>query len=166
MKNLRYPISAIFLLAILLSGGCAGNGGEKKTEQEQAASPDPVSKTPVVIGNETALLLKDLVENGDYVNSNVFPSLIKSSIVYQSLGSNILVIDLRSSDKYKTGHIKSAVNKKFEELPSFFESGIKPFEYEKIILVCEDGQVSSYTTSLLRLMGYGNVFAMRWGMSA
>jgi rhodanese-related sulfurtransferase len=58
------------------------------------------------------------------------------------------------------------VNKKFGDLPAYFETGIKPFEYEKIILVCGDGQLASYATSLLRLKGYGNVFAMRWGMSA
>jgi len=166
MKNLRFSISGVIILGVILSGGCAGNAGEKKQEQEQAVLPAPVSKTPLVIGNETALLLKDLADNGDYVNSLVFPSLIKSTIVNQSLGTNILVIDLRSSDKYKAGHIKAAVSRKFEELPAYFESGIKPFEYEKIILVCEDGQVSSYATSLLRLMGYGNVFAMRNGMSA
>jgi rhodanese-related sulfurtransferase len=164
MKNLRNSISGIIFLGILISGGCAQNGGEKK--QEQALSPAPVSKTPPAIGNETALLLKDLVDNGDYVNSNVFPSLIKSTIVNQSLGTNILLIDLRSSELFSKGHIKGSVNKKFEELPAYFESGIKPFEYDKIILVCEDGQVSSYTTCLLRLIGYGNVYAMRWGMSA
>lgn len=120
----------------------------------------------MVIGNETSLLLKDLVENGDYVNSQVFPSLIKASIVNESLEKNLLVIDLRSSKFFVEGHIKGSVNKKFEDLPAYFETGIKPFEYDKIIMVCEDGQVSSYTTSLLRLMGYGNVYSMRWGMSA
>lgn len=119
----------------------------------------------VAIGNETALLLKDLKENGDYVNSKVFPSLIKASIVNESLGKNMLVVDIRSPKQFSEGHIKGAVNKKFEEVPSFFETGIKPFEYDKIIIVSEDGQVSSYATCLLRLMGYGNVYSMRWGMS-
>lgn len=120
----------------------------------------------MAIGNETSLLLKDLEENGDYVNSQVFPSLIKASIVNENLNKNLLVVDLRSSKQFLEGHIKGAVNKKFEELPAYFETGIKPFEYDKIIIVCEDGQVSSYTTSLLRLMGYRNVYSMRWGMSA
>jgi rhodanese-related sulfurtransferase len=111
-------------------------------------------------------LLKDLKENGDYVNSKVFPSLIKASIVNESLGKNILIVDLRSPNQFAEGHIKGAVNKKFNDLPSYFETGIKPFKYDKIILVNEDGQLSSYTTCLLRLMGYGNVYSMRWGMSA
>ena len=160
MKKLYYSIFFISLLVILSFAGCSG----KKSENKQVAVPGV--KKPVVIGNETSLLLKDLKENGDYVNSQVFPSLIKASIVNESMDKNILVIDLRSSKLFSEGHIKGAVNKKFEELSAYFETGIKPFEYDKIIMVCEDGQVSSYTTSLLRLMGYGNVYSMRWGMSA
>jgi rhodanese-related sulfurtransferase len=160
MKKQYYPIFFILLFVVLTVDGCTG----KKSENKQATVQE--IKNPVIIGNETSLLLRDLEENGDYVNSQVFPSLIKASIVKESLDKNILLIDLRSSKLFSEGHIKGAVNKKFEELPDYFETGIKPFEFDKIIMVCEDGQVSSYTTSLLRLMGYGNVYSMRWGMSA
>lgn len=164
MKKQNCSIFFFTLLLILVSVGCTG----RKTENKQVAAPLPTAenKVPVVVGNEISLLLKDLVANGDYVNSQVYPSLIKASIVHENLGKNILVVDLRSPKLFSEGHIKSAVNKRFEELPSYFEKGIKPFTFDKIIMVCEDGQVSSYTTSLLRLMGYGNVFSMRYGMSA
>ena len=160
MKRQHYLILFFLLLVVLSVAGCKW----KKTEQKQEIVQE-VNK-PVTVGNETTLLLKDLKENGDYVNSKAFPSLIKASIVYENLGKKLLVIDLRSSKQFSDGHIKSAVNKTFEELPSYFETGIKPFELDKIILVSEDGQVSSYATCLLRLMGYGNVYSMRWGMSA
>ncbi len=162
MKKLFFP-AVLFLSAILLLiNGCSGN---KKEVKQEAVLAEQVSE-PVVVGNETTLLLKNLEENGDYVNSQLFPSLIKASIVNANLEKNQLVIDLRPSVQFSEGHIKGAVNKKMEELPAYFETGIKPFEYEKIIFVCEGGQTSSYVVSLLRLMGYGNVFAMRWGMSA
>jgi rhodanese-related sulfurtransferase len=151
-----------FIPVVLLFSGCSGNKSVKKT----AVVENKEIKSAPVVGNETSMLLKDLKENGDYVNSQVFPSLIKASIVKESLDKNILIIDLRTPKLFSEGHIKGAVNKKFEELPDYFEKGIKPFKYDKIILVTEDGQVSSYTASLLRLMGYGNVFSMRWGMSA
>lgn len=160
MKKQFFPIIFILVLITLSFAGCSG----KKSENKHSSVPG--AKMPVVTGIETSLLLKDLKENGDYVNSKMFPSLIKASIVHESLGKNILVIDLRSSKLFSEGHINGAVNKKFEELPAYFETSIKPFEFDKIILVSEDGQVSSYTTSLLRLMGYGNVYSMRWGMSA
>jgi rhodanese-related sulfurtransferase len=161
--KLLYSLSVVAVSAGIFLTGCSGNKTEAKKE-----SPVVVQevKKPVVIGNETALLLKDLKENGDYVNSNVFPSLIKASVVHESLDKNIHVIDLRSAAQFSAGHIKGSVNKRFEDLPSYFETKIKPFEFDKIVIVCNDGQISSYTTCLLRLMGYGNVYAMRWGMSA
>ncbi|TAL61761.1 MAG: rhodanese-like domain-containing protein, partial [Bacteroidetes bacterium] len=156
MNRNKYSIFFITLFIILISfTGCSGNKAEKKQEAVKEAN------NKVVIGNETSLLLKDLKENGDYVKSKAYPSLIKASIVKESLDKNILVIDMRESKEFSEGHIKGAVNKKFEDLPVYFEKGIKPFEYDKIIMVCEDGQVSSYTTSLLRLAGYGNVYSMR-----
>ncbi len=160
MKRKYFPTFLFLILVLIAFSGCKG----KKAVIGKVA--DPVVNKPVAIGTETALLLKDLKENGDYVDSKVFPSLIKASIVNESLGKNILIVDIRPADQFAQGHIKSSVNKKFEDLPSYFETGIKPFAYDKIILVSEDGQVSSYTTCLLRLMGYGNVYSMRWGMSA
>ncbi len=166
MKKLFFPAVLFSAAVLIIFTGCSGNKKEVKQEaivEEQVSVPVPVD---IVVGNETTLLLKDLEENGDYVNSQQFPSLIKASIVNENIDKNQLVIDIRPSVQYAEGHIKGAVNKKIEDLPSFFETGIKPFEYDKIIVVCEGGQISSYVVSLLRLMGYGNVFAMRWGMSS
>lgn len=157
--NQFYFFSLLFVITV---AGCQMQKTENKPVEKADKKPEVISE----VGNETALLLQDLKENGDYVNSKNYPSLIKASIVNESLGTNILIVDIRSAEQFSGGHIKSAVNKKFGDLPSFFETGIKPFEYDKIILVSEDGQASSYATCLLRLMGYGNVFSMRWGMSA
>lgn len=160
-KNFNF----LLILLIAVISACTGKkSGELQTEQAPAAAE--VVKTTVTVGNETALLLKELKETGDYVNSQNFPSLIKASIVHENLGKNMLVVDLRTPEQFKKGHIKGAVNKQLSELPEYFESGIKPFEYEKIVMVCNSGSLASYTTSLLRMMGYGNVYAMRWGMSS
>jgi rhodanese-related sulfurtransferase len=170
MKKINLLISSISILILISISGCSGNKTPKKSEStsvQTASETQPMEvKNPVVIGKETSLLLKDLVDNGDYVNSKDFPSLIKASIVKESLDKNILVIDIRTPKLFSDGHIKGSVNKKFEDLPAYFETGIKPFTFDKIILVCNGGQQSSYATSLLRLMGYGNVYSMRWGMSA
>lgn len=165
MKKQYFSIFILFIFIATLNSGCSGKKTEKKQAEAQLPEKSPEIKPEVTVGNETSLLLKDLRENGDYVNSKDFPSLIKASIVNESLGKNILVIDLRPSKAFAEGHIKGAVNKRFEDLPAYFETGIKPFTYDKIIMVCQNGQQSSYTTALLRLMGYGNVYSMRWGMS-
>ena len=167
MKRHYFSILVFLILCLFSFSGCKGKKPEIKSENKQEAvqTVNTVSK-PVIISTETSLLLKDLKENGDYVDSKVYPSIIKASIVNESLGKNILILDLRSPKEFAEGHIKGAVNKSFGDVPSYFETGIKPFEYDKIVLVSDDGQVSSYATCLLRLMGYGNVYSMRWGMSA
>ena len=163
MKKKYYSILFISLFSILLLAGCSGNKSEKKQDSKsETVTPD----VPAIIGSETTSFLIDLEENGNYVKSREFPSLIKASIVNEEMGKKNLIIDLRPASSFSEGHIKGAVNKPFKELPQFFETGIKPFEYDKIIMVCNDGQVSSYATCLLRLKGYGNVYAMRWGMSS
>ncbi|MCK7532186.1 MAG: hypothetical protein MZV63_14730 [Marinilabiliales bacterium] len=50
-----------------------------------------------VLGDETLLLLKELEDGGDYVNSLQYPSLIKASLVNEGLPGNNLIIDLRTS---------------------------------------------------------------------
>jgi rhodanese-related sulfurtransferase len=152
-------VGTIPLIALMILTGCRGN------KAENAAQAAPPVEAPVSVSNETSLLLKDLSDHGDYVNSREFPSLIKASVVYENLGKKMLVIDTRNPESFKAGHIQGAVSKQFGDLPDYFESGIRPFEYEKIVLVSDNGQEACYTTCLLRLMGYGNVFAMRWGMS-
>jgi rhodanese-related sulfurtransferase len=166
MKKQYFQILSLLALLLISLASCSENKSQKKpvAETEDVKSNQP--KPQIVVGNETSLLLKDLADNGNYVNSKAYPSLIKASIVHENLGKNQLVIDIRSAKSYSEGHINGSVNRKFEDLPAYFETGIKPFEFDKIIIVSDDGQISSYVTCLLRLMGYGNVYSMRWGMSA
>ncbi len=151
---------AVVLLVVFVS--CSGGEKSKQTESTKVAV---VKAAPVEINDEAKALLAYLVEMGDYVNGRNFPSMIKASSVYEELDKNNLVVDLRDAETYGKGHIKGARNVEFARLPEFFTNDIKPFEYDRIILVCFSGQMSSYSASLLRLMGYGNVYAMRWGMS-
>ncbi len=156
MKYLQ--ILPIALLMIFVS--CSSNETKEETNEKDKAEV----KKEVKLDGEAKLLLDYLNELGDYANSRNFPSLIKASVVYEDLDKNIHVIDIRKPEYFKKGHIKGAVNIDFKDIPEYFESKIKPFEYDKIIIACYSGQYASYTTSLLRLMGYGNVYSLRWGM--
>jgi len=156
--NCKSGYFILFVSLFSISLMSCGSGGKENKTAETVQTPAPL------IGQETSLLLRDLEENGDYVNSQYFPSLIKASVVLEELEKNNLIIDLRTPESFRKGHIRGAVSKTFNELPEYFETGIRPFEYDRIIMVCDDGQLSSYTTALLRMMGYGNVFALRWGM--
>ena len=80
--NIKLLSVILLTITIILTPGCTGNKSEKKAEVETVNEAVVQSaRTPAVIGNETKLLLRDLEENGDYVNSQFFPSLIKASVV-------------------------------------------------------------------------------------
>jgi rhodanese-related sulfurtransferase len=155
----------IFALASIFWLACSGGGSEKNADNLSEKTADSAGK-PLIVPAEIQLLLDYLDETDDYVNSREFPSLIKASIVYEELNQKNHLIDIRKAEEFKKGHNKGAVNVYFKNIPEYFQSKIKPFEYDKIIIICSTGQYASYTSSLLRLMGYGNVYAMRWGMSA
>ena len=160
MKIIGQLLTVVFLAFL---AGCSG-GGNKQKQPAPAAATEITSPT-VAVNDEAQKLLKYLESSGDYVNSRNFPSLIKASAVNKELDGKIRIIDLRSPEVFAKGHIKGAVNIEFSKIPAYFTSVIKPFEFDKIVMVCNSGQISSYATSLLRLMGYGNVYALRWGMS-
>lgn len=167
MMSVKRLIS-LLVTAAFLAQGCT-SGGSGKTQQEgekKAETPGVAAAAPVEVNAEALLLINELEQTGDYVNSREFPSLIKASVVHDEAGAGNHIIDLRPVAEYARGHIQGAVSVAFEALPEYLESKIKPFEFDKVILVCASGQVSSYAASLLRIMGYGNVYALRWGMSS
>jgi rhodanese-related sulfurtransferase len=155
--------SFVLLVSIITLAACTGKQKQQTTTTDASEKKEAVK--PVEINNEAKLLIDYLAKNGDYVNSREFPSLISAGPAFEALGEKTLVIDMRKPAVYKKGHIKGAVNVEMPDLPGYFSEKIKPFEYDKIILACYSGQSSSYATSLLRLMGYGNVFSLRLGMS-
>jgi len=158
--------STIFQIAVfaVLSVFISCTGGQKQNNNAEPAAEKSIVQ-PVEINQEAKLLVDYLAESGDYVNSREFPSLIGAEAANKALAGNTLVIDMRKPEIFEKGHIKGAVNVEISGLTDYFANKIKPFEYDKIILACYSGQSSSYSTSLLRLMGYGNVFSLRWGMS-
>jgi rhodanese-related sulfurtransferase len=159
MKNKIIHSIGFVCLSVLTIVACNSNA-TKETKVTTTAVTENKPKT------EADLLLDYLAKTGDYVNSRQFPSMIKVPTVLENLEKKMLIIDIRSAEMFKKGHIKGARNIEFSKLPDYFVKEIKPFQFDKIVLVCQHGQKSGYATALLRLMGYGNVYSMRWGMAA
>lgn len=164
MNTIKFVVRILSLILFVLFVSCSGSSD--KAKQTETNDPVEVKAKAPEINEEAKALLSYLEEMGDYVNGRNFPSLIKATSVNEESAKNNHIIDLRKPDAFASSHINGAVNVKFEQLPDYFTNEIKPFEYDRIIMVCYSGQTSSYSASLLRLMGYGNVYAMRWGMSA
>jgi len=79
MKTKLFLHISIFSILSAFAVSCGSGKSEKK---EEVAPPVAEAARNPAIGNETLLLLKDLEENGDYVNSQFFPSLFMVMLLY------------------------------------------------------------------------------------
>lgn len=111
-------------------------------------------------------LIAYVERNGNFINSPQVPAMITAYELYPLLDSNILIIDTRTTEEFASAHIPSSFNLPFEHLLNYFEGKIDPNSFSHIVLVCNAGQTASYATSILRILGYNNVFALKWGFSS
>ncbi len=122
---------------------------------------NPVKSIPL---ENNALLLNYLETNGNYINSSEMPSITDVDDVYDNL-NNYLIIDVRSQSDYSAGHISGAINVQNDSLILYLNSKNEILQYPKIVIVSNDGQASSYYTSLLRIYGFSNVYSLNFGMA-
>ncbi len=162
MKKINFFLLSVFFAALFVfNGGCSN---ENKTK-ESTKSEKLVEK--VVEVNKAQVLVDYLEANGNFINSKNVPSMIKAEEVYENLDNpKYLIVDIRKSADFNKGHIKNAVHVKAADMITYFENDIVPADYEKIAIVCYSGQSASFATSVMRLLGYNNVYTMKWGMSS
>jgi len=71
------------------------------------------------------------------------------------------IMDIRSADAFATSHIDGAINVPFANiLTEAANAGSKT-----ILVVCYTGQTACYATALIRMYGYPNTQALKWGMT-
>jgi rhodanese-related sulfurtransferase len=78
-------------------------------------------------------------------------------------GKDWPVIDVRSATDFAAGHIQGAVNVALADLPTYYTSNNLQGK-EKVIIACYSGQSAGWGTSMFRLMGYSNVWDLKFGM--
>lgn len=155
MKS-RYISFALILTIIGFATGCAGDDFKAKPDISHAKKKE----LP-----ETEMLYTFLEQSGNYINQKATPNTIAPYEVYANL-KRWHVIDTRPHDDYVAGHIDGAVNVQLPDLIDYMNNKIEAGVFEKIIFVCHSGQKAGYAVSALRLLGYGNTYSMKWGMSS
>jgi rhodanese-related sulfurtransferase len=99
----------------------------------------------------------------DYVNTDM-PSIITADEVKTLNDSGqVYIIDIRSANDFAAGHIENAHNVQLADILTHLQD-TDLTSYTKIAVVCYTGQNSGFAVSLLRLMGYDNVYSLKWGM--
>ncbi|MBN2669155.1 MAG: hypothetical protein JXR60_07990 [Bacteroidales bacterium] len=159
MKKINFYLISLLVATLFFFNSC---GNSTNTE-----ATDDAAQTEVAAVNEAQILVDYLEANGNFINSDNVPAMIKATEVHENLENpKYLVVDIRKANDFAKGHIANAVNVKAKDMIVYFENDIKPADYDKIALVCYSGQTASYVTSVMRLLGYNNVFAMKWGMAS
>ena len=149
MKNKKFLYKIIFIIIISLV--------------LESCLKDNVS--PVINFNfsNSALLLKYFEEQGDYINSYNMPSIVDVDEVQDNLG-NYLILDIRTTSEYESGHIPGAIKVLPDSLIIYLNAISNINSYSKVVIVSASGQASSYFTSLIRLYGFNNIYSLNFGM--
>jgi len=113
---------------------------------------------------EIEALLSFVDNSGDYINTSSMPNLVSADDVYENL-NRYFIIDIRDRELYKAGHINGAVNVDMSLLLDYLDKKVAASVYDKLVIVCTNGQSSAYVTGVLRLIGYSNAFSLSYGMS-
>lgn len=158
MRKLRFAWLLALMPALFVLWSCGGAANQdQKTDTLQSQ----------VQVNETEALVQYLEKSGDFINSPDVPAMIKATEVFENIGNpRFLVLDIRKHDDYLAGHINGALHVAQSDILEYLTKDCQPGNYDKIALVCYSGQQASYVTGVLRMMGYANVYAMKWGMSS
>ncbi|RLD47086.1 MAG: hypothetical protein DRI86_01340 [Bacteroidetes bacterium] len=154
MKNLNKYIAFVLLISVVAITSCSSEPLESK-----AAKID-IPK----ISNQSEALLNLFTNSGDYINGVASPYLISAEDV-NDYKDNYLLLDTRFHEDYVNGHIDGAINVDREMLIDFLKS-INIYQYHKVVIIDNTGQAAAYITSMLRAIGYGSTYAMKYGMSA
>ncbi len=154
MKRVNFFLFIILfsISTFLISCGNSGNGHENETEDSTTVSEEV---------DEFQLLVNYLEENGDFINTKS-PAIVKAAEVYENI-DKYYIMDIRKTEDFATGHIKNAVNVPKEEILNHMKE-LNSADYEKIVIACYSGHTAGFTTGILRLSGYENVYSMKWGM--
>jgi rhodanese-related sulfurtransferase len=151
-----------YLLPILLFSLIASLGFFSACNNDDDPEPIQINEAEVLVEyleSAASPLGKDFV-------STDLPTIISATDVNSmNLLGTVYIIDIRSAGDWADGHIANAVNVAAGDILDHMES-TDLSAYEKVAVVCYTGQTAGWATSILRIMGYDNIYSMKFGMSA
>ncbi len=78
-------------------------------------------------------------------------------------GKNVQLVDVRTANEYKMGHIENAINIDFFNSANFLKSFGKLDKEKPVYLYCQSGNRSYKAAKLLLKMGFSKIFDLRGG---
>lgn len=97
--------------------------------------------------------------DNDVVEKVSFKS-ISSEEAYSMMNESedLIIVDVRSSEEYSTGHIESAINIPVNEIGNRFKDEVTSDTQTTILVYCKSGVRAKQASELLADLGYSNVY--------
>ena len=152
MKNFKTYLIILFILPAFIFTSCK----EKNN--------DPTETTFEVLKDYLTTNSMDLSDILSYHGTNgdikfvTAPPATDAEVA--GFAAGYYIMDIRSATDYNAGHITGANQVDFANILTAAASADK-----RILVVCYTGQTACYATALLRLYGYPDAQALKWGMS-
>ncbi len=112
------------------------------------------------------LLLMTLVVLGYEIRQRgAMASAVAPNEAIRLMNSGAVLVDLRSANQFKDGHIAGARNLPGDQLTAD-PKAIEKFASRQVVLYCDDGATTGAAQRTLARAGAKNVFSLRGGLSA
>ncbi len=109
----------------------------------------------------TFLLLQELFESALRKFELISPILV----VAKMNNEDPVIIDVRESNEFKTGHIEGAINMPLSNFDKGLEK-LSKYKNKPLIVVCQTGTRSTTACKKLTSQGFEKVFSMIGGMQS
>jgi len=154
MKKLKFLLIGFLLVPALFLSSC--DRGEDLNPENPIATPAFTLMKNYMIANE--LDINNILSGPGGTIKFVTGAPAEADLA--AFLAKYYILDIRSGDAFAAGHIEGAKNVAFSDILTEAASANK-----QILVVCYSGQTACYATSLLRLYGYPDAQALKWGMS-
>ena len=99
-------------------------------------------------------------EYTDYQIKNIEPKELNSN-----LSKDITILDVRTPEEFKTGHIEGAININFYS--KLFNSAVNKIDKKSSLYVyCKSGSRSEDAVNVLKRLGFRNIFNLKGGIQS
>ncbi len=146
MKKLFQILFLSAILSVVFFSSC-----------KESTSEDPGAKS------ESEILQEYLVSSGMDLDKIITSAAGNKFVSWPAEAdvSGKYVIDIRSEDAFNAGHIEGAIHTSVGNILNEAANA----DGKQILIACVTGQTACFATSLLRLYGYPEAQALKWGMS-
>ena len=152
MKRLHLILIGLLLIPSLFLTSC-----------DQGDTPE-TTITPAFTTMKDYMIANDLDINKVINNGINFVVGAPADTDLDAFLNKYYIIDIRSAADFSTkGHIAGAKNVAFANILT--EGAAAQAAGKPALVVCYTGQTACYATALMRMYGYSNTQALKWGMS-